>query len=247
MSFSKPSNWNNLPIYEKIKIYAENLTEEYSQYVDKINSKLIVKKICGENIQIPKIIKILKSPNDIKQNDLQPNYIIKSAHASGWNINIDSNTKINDVHKTLNLWNTKYNPHYEKQYSFLNPTFFIEEKINDSILGLTGNAIVYMIRCIHSKPISIGVKYKYDLNSYDIEWNEIQKPQIKFVIPKPKKLDLMLEMASLLSSNFEFVRIDFYINANDDIYFSEFTFTPASGNKVYDDINIEFSQGMLWK
>ena len=242
--FHKPENWKSLPMFKKIKIYGDNLTEDFAKYVDKLQAKEIVKYICGNSIQTPKVIKIVDFSN-ITNEDLNINHIIKSSHASGWNINIDSSTNIEEIRPKLKAWNTKYNTVSQKQYSFLQPNFFIEEKINDNILGHTGNALVYMIRCINGKPISIGVKYKKIQNSYDIEWNLTQNPKIPFEIPKPKNISLMLKLASLLSNNFEFVRIDFYIGKNNIIYFSEFTFTPAGGNQVY-DMDTELYQGSLW-
>jgi hypothetical protein len=212
--FIKPQNWSVLPMYKKIKIYGEYLTENYAKYVNKLEAKKIVKEICGDRIQIPKVIKIIPE-NGINQVDLNPNHIIKSAHGSGWNINIDDNTNITDVINKLKLWNRKFNPLNEKQYSYIDPIFFIEEKIHDNLLGLTGEALVYMIRCINGKPISIGVKYKKTQNSYDTKWNLTQPEKILFTIPKPKKLDLMLELAINLSESFEFVRIDFYIGKDD--------------------------------
>jgi hypothetical protein len=122
---------------------------------------------------------------------------------------------------------------------------FIEEKICDSILGYTGHACVYMFRCIHSNPISIGVKYKNTQNSYDINWNFTQKPKLPFEIPKPKCLQKLLNLCKILSANFEFVRLDFYIGKDDIIYFSEFTFTPAAGHQVFDN-KTEMDQGLLW-
>ena len=55
----------------------------------------------------------------------------------------------------------------------------------------------------------------------------------------------MLENAKILSNRFEFVRIDYYIDKNHDIYFSEFTFTPAGGNITFDP-KIEFELGKTW-
>ena len=56
----------------------------------------------------------------------------------------------------------------------------------------------------------------------------------------------MIELSKLLSMPFEFVRIDFYISADSDIYFSEFTFTPSAGYQLYSD-QIEEKFGALWK
>lgn len=101
-----------------------------------------------------------------------------------------------------------------------------------------------MIRCIYSKPISIGVKYKTVQNSYDIDWN-LKTSAIKFDIPKPKCLSKLLRLCETLSARFEFVRLDFYIGKDDTIYFSEFTFTPNAGFQVF-DIETETAQGLLW-
>ena len=56
--------------------------------------------------------------------------------------------------------------------------------------------------------------------------------------PKPKNFDKMLEFASQLSQNIDFLRVDMY-EINGKIYFSELTFSPCSGfmpfkNSEYD-------------
>jgi len=244
MIFSKPNNWMELPMFKKIYHYGNQLTEEYAEYVDKLQAKSKVKQLCRDDIQVAKVIRILDSYSDLTENDLDTNYIIKSSHASGWNIYNDEFITLDQAITKLNGWNRKYSSN-EKQYSFIKPQFFIEEKICDSILGYTGHACVYMFRCIHSNPISIGVKYKKTQNSYDINWNLIQVPKIPFEIPKPKCLSKLLNLCKVLSSNFEFVRLDFYIGKDDVIYFSEFTFTPAGGYQVF-DIETEIKQGLMW-
>jgi hypothetical protein len=245
MIISKPENWMELPMFKKIHYYGTQLTKEYAEYVDKLQAKRKVKEICGDDIQVAKVVRILESYNDLTENDFNTNYIIKSSHGSGWNIYNDTSMTLNEAIQKLKSWNNKYNSTMQRQYSFIKPTFFIEEKICDSILGYTGHACVYMFRCIHSKPISIGVKYKKTQNSYDINWNLKETPKIPFEIPKPKCLSKLLNLCEILSSDFEFVRLDFYIGKDDVIYFSEFTFTPAGGYQVF-DIKTEMEQGLLW-
>ena len=246
MLFSKPKNWMELPMFKKIHYYGSQLTIEYAEYVDKLQAKHKVKEICGDDIQVAKVVRILDSYNDLTEHDLDKNYIIKSSHGSGWNIYNDASITLNEAIAKLKSWNNKYNSCIEKQYSFTKPQFFIEEKICDSILGYTAHACVYMFRCIHSNPISISVKYKKTQNSYDTNWNLTQTPKIPFAIPKPTCLSKLLDLCKLLSSNFEFVRLDFYIGKNDIIYFSEFTFTPAGGYQVF-DIETEMKQGLMWE
>ena len=47
---------------------------------------------------------------------------------------------------------------------------------------------------------------------------------------KPKCLEKMIELASELSKDFCYVRVDFYI-INDTLYFGEMTFTSSSGTE----------------
>jgi len=242
----KPNNWNDLMCYEKIYIYRNFLNREHSQYTDKLAAKKIVKDICGDKIKVAKVIRILENFKDLEQNDLDPKYIIKAAHGSGWNIDIKENTDITTCKNLLGSWNRCYSQH-EKQYTYIKPVFYIEEKINDKILGTTGEAIVYMIRCIKGKPISIGIKYKDYMNNYDINWKPIDShsPKIKFdLLLDDSRFDDMLHYASILSKPFEFVRMDFYLS-DTDIYFSEFTFTPNAGKQVFTK-EIEYMLGKLW-
>ena len=39
LTFIKPDNWMDLPMYKKIFYYGRVLTKEYSQYVDKLKQK----------------------------------------------------------------------------------------------------------------------------------------------------------------------------------------------------------------
>ena len=47
--------------------------------------------------------------------------------------------------------------------------------------GPTGNADVFMFRCIHGQPVSIGVKRGIVQNSYDLNWNPLDSLKIENV------------------------------------------------------------------
>lgn len=262
LTFNKPSNWNKLPLYTKIKYYSTILNQDYSIYVDKIEAKKIVTELTNGQIKVAKIIKELKDINDISQEDIDHKYLLKASHGCKWNLDFYKTSNLNDIKDFLITYNKIYLNH-EKQYQYIRPRFFIEEKIYDSILGLTGHAIVYMFRCIYGNPVSIGVKIqvgnkkingKCDVEEvnflYDTNWNIIDQksmdPKYKTIkIPKPIKLDSMIDNAKILSNRFEFVRIDYYIDKNHDIYFSEFTFSPNGGNQTF-DTEIEYEMSKTW-
>ena len=244
--FKKTPQWKYMPMWEKITYYKNILDENYAPFVDKLTAKSIVKNICGDRIHIANVVRILSSPEDLNQSDLNPKHLIKASHGSGWNINIQPNTDLEKCKEYLRQWNTIYRGINtgESQYQYLKPQFFIEEKICDIESGYSGEAIVFMIRCIKSKAITIGVKKGTIQNSYDVFWNPLEPEE--FSIKKPSNLHLMLYLAEKLSAPFEFVRIDFYLSADNKIHFSEYTFTPAGGAQILNS-HFEKHYGALWQ
>jgi hypothetical protein len=244
--FKKCETWKYMPMFEKILYYKDHINDYYLPYVDKISAKKIVSDLCGDKIKVPTIIRILDGPEDICENDLNTDHIIKSAHGSGWNINITDKTTVEGCKSKLKEWNRPYGiESREHHYKNIKPRFFIEEKICDKYFGKTGEAIVYMFRCLHGQPVTIGIRTKYGQNTYDIDKKRpIEKEKIHFTVPE--EVDKMIELSKILSKPFEFVRIDFYLTENSDIYFSEFTFTPSAGNIIY-YLKDEKRLGSLWK
>jgi len=245
----KPDNWSSLLFYEKIKLYGEQLTSEHAKYADKLVAKELAKAQCPE-LEIPRVVRVLSDYKDLKQEDINPNHILKSTHGSKWNNDFSRMSILRIINKKLTHWNQKYKSYsIEKHYSFIEPRFFIEDKIQDRLLDKTGDAIVYMIRCVNGEPISIGVKLGNKQNNYSLKWVEspnLPKYRLSIFIQKPPDLDKMLEFAAKLSAPFEFVRIDFYLSP-DKIYFSEYTFTPSGGYISFTgNVNLEKELGDKW-
>ena len=247
-SISKPKNWTKLPLYKKIKYVGGILTEEYAPYVDKISAKNIVKSICGDNIKIPEIVRILDGPDDLQESDMDEAYLIKASHGSGWLIDPQIHNSIVANKLLLHCWNkpfinTKNNQvKIEKQYSFLKPRFFIEKKIECAYSGLGGNALDVKVNCFYGKPKFVLVQKDKKKNFYSLDWKPLMALEFPFEIPAC--MDDILKLSKILSEPFEFVRVDFYIGV-DGIYFSEFTFTPKAGNRRLTE-ELEFEYGKYW-
>jgi hypothetical protein len=244
-SFNKPSGWETMPLYMKISYYKTQLDHRYAVYVDKLEAKRIVNKLCPE-VKTARVIRILKDSNDISDNDLCANHILKATHGSGWNVVLSQAPSIPKLKSMLSNWSVPYVGTGEKQYSHIIPRFFIEEIIDDAYTGKSGQAHVFMIRCIHGKPVSVGIRKagaRIIQNSYTLAFTPIG--DTKFEIEKPAQWDAILSYASVLSKPFEFVRIDFYIGRDGSLYFSEFTFTPSGGRRLY-PMEMELELGRLW-
>lgn len=227
---NKPKNWEKLQFYLKIRHIMNNITSEYSDYVDKLKAKTIVKLLCPQ-INVSKIIKILDTPDDIIEQDIESGHIIKSAHGSGWNINLRNITNIDNIKKQLFSYNKIYNDGKEKQYLSIKPKFFIEEIIDDKYRGANGDAFSYNFYCLYGKLQFLRIVDPLNkmVNSYDSNWNIIGENYMNMNFEKPSNYDDILNFITILSKQFEFVRIDLFIAKNDIIYFSEFTFTSNGG------------------
>ena len=241
----KPWNWSRMAFNEKIAHYGTQMTAAHAQYVDKLN----VKKLVGDLVKTARVVKVLESIDDLTEEDINADHIIKGAHGCKFNVNLTDGMCVEDVKQKLRSFNRVHDPYRrEKQYGHIQPRFFIEEKIDDFWSGKNGHAAVFMIRCIDSRPVSIGIIIGEDMNNYEIDWRPI-KIEMPFlnVDEVYNEVGRMIELASELSKPFEFVRMDFYLDRNRDIYLSEFTFTPSGGRQVYQSRAIEMRLGASWR
>jgi hypothetical protein len=245
-SFPKPETWKYIPLFEKLGYYKQHLDHRYVPYVDKLQVKQIVKDMCP-GIKVANVVRILSGPDDLTYNDLRTDCIIKSTHGCGWNI--QSDTQLETCKHLLNSWNRNYAGADEPQYKLITPRFFIEEKVNDIRFGQNGEALLYRFHCIQGKPVVASVSNNVLQSNYDMKWNKIEasiiSPDLPYNVEKPECYDTLVEYAKILSAPFEFVRIDFYLGV-DGIYFSEFTFSPAGGNRRF-SFALERKYGAMWK
>lgn len=100
----------------------------------------------------------------------------------------------------------------------------------------------YKFFCFNGKPeycqVILNRSTNQTIDFYDMDWNLCEftglalpgeeYPHSDVSIRRPQNLDKMKEYAKKLSRNTSFVRIDFY-EVNEELYFGEITFYPASG------------------
>jgi hypothetical protein len=247
--FIRPPDWTQLPLSKKIQHYMIQLDKPHSYYVDKLSAKRIIKNILGDEIEVPKTIRILENYLDVRESDINTNYMIKASHGSSWNLIFEEGVHydINQVKLTLSSWNCPFNGDIEKQYKYIAPVFYVEEKITCRYQGHNGKAYAWCLYCIHNKVYYINVidKYRDYINRYDLNWNLLDvELNGLFHVDKPKEMNKMINLAERLSKPFEFVRVDFYIGSDDKIYFSEFTFSPCMGINIYG--NFDYEMGKVW-
>ena len=90
------------------------------------------------------------------------------------------------------------------------------------------------------------------VSMFDREWNYHPEMSVfndhyresKTILPKPEKLEEMLEVAEKLSQGFPEVRVDLYYT-NGKIYFGEMTFTSLGGTMDFYTREALLSMGQL--
>ncbi len=203
---------------------------------------------------------VFDSIEDINFNLLPDKFVIKTTDGSGGeNIFIckeKSTLDISAIKKQIASWKDKknINPGREWAYDGIKSSRIIV----DELLELRGRENSegipdFKILCFSGKPRFIIYDCERFLyhkrNIYDTEWKRLDVgtdcPHQEGNVPEPQNLDYMLKIASILSKDFPFVRVDLY-NINGKIYFGELTFYPWSGYVSFTPDSFDFELGKLF-
>lgn len=214
---------------------------------DKIKIHDYCREKLGEDICVP-IIKVYDNPEDILKdwNKLPNSFVIKCNHGYNMNSIIRCKHDINKEH-IINLMKKHLSNNFgadsfQLHYENIERKCFIESYVSDE--NQRFSLIDYKFWCFNGEPKFLGVNAGNghgDITQYDMNFKQIylypRKNDNEYVhFEKPKNFDLMIEYARKLSSEFRFVRVDFY-EVNNRVYLGEMTFTPGAGLfKFKDDI-----------
>jgi len=255
----KNYNDNNITtIQDKLNwlIIHEN-PENKANIVDKILLHEYSKKILGKDICVP-ILKIYNNSDEIDIDKLPIQFVLKCNHGSGMNIICKNKFELNFTKAKLRLssW-MKINyglRNFEYQYINVKKKIFAELYLGNDIKD-------YKIYCFNGEPKFIRVQKSLPdksakiNNYYNLDWtlndietglgsHYIRRPDIIF--EKPINLNLMIEYARNLSSQFSFVRVDFY-EINNTVFLGEMTFAPSNNRFGCKDMNQSITLGNLLK
>ncbi len=248
VNIKEPSTFN-----EKIQwLKLNNKDKRLSIFADKIEVREFIKTKIGEEYLVP-IHKIYNSYKEIKPENLPQSFVLKAAHGSGWNILCKDKTELDfsKLKQKVKKWGNSnyYWVGYEYAYKQIPHRFICEKLLLDEYNNIPMD---YKIFCFNGMPTFIQVDLdRFTDHSrlfYDLDWEKMDmaigyKPS-KTNVLKPKKLDKMLEISSILSKGFNFVRIDLY-NCDGSIYFGEITFYPGEGSEKFTPQELDKKYGDL--
>lgn len=215
-----------------------------SKCTDKYEVRNYVEEKGLKDILVPLVGGPWSNIEEIDFDKLPSSFAIKATHGCKMNYLVPDKGKFDkdDCEKNIKKWlRTTYGTYsMEPHYLNIPHRIYAEE-----FLLNTENLIDYKFFCLNGKPefVQVCSNRKIDLdnnmsvvmNVYDMEWNKLNAlvgfkthlvgngDQIR-----PTQFEKMKKISSILSKDFNFVRVDLYELKN-KVYFGELTFTPACG------------------
>lgn len=231
LNLNEPKLYNDKIQWMKL-FYRQELC---SRCADKYLVREYVENKIGSEY-LNELIGVYVSVSDIDFNKLPNAFVLKGTHGSSYNIICSDKDRLDmkTSKAMMNRWlHTNY--FYESRewvYKELKPRIICEKYLGDES-GLND----YKVFCFHGEPRIIQVDmdrfthhkrniYNTDWQLLDVEMRYPSDPTI--MIPKPEKLEELLDLCRKLSQDFIHVRVDFYVVEN-KLFFGELTFFHESG------------------
>jgi hypothetical protein len=213
---------------------------------DKEFVKLYIKAVIGDEFNVP-TIDILRKKEEVTDYPFPSDCCIKPTHASGQYIIRKKNETLN-LRKIINWLDFNYyDLTREANYKSLTPKIIIEP-----VLFNNSNITDYKIFCYNGVPKLIHVDFDrltcHTRKYFDTKWNgrefDIKYKKVDFEVPKPKKLELMLDIASKLSKPFSLIRVDFYTD-DENVCVGELTNCAASASIPFQSYDSEVTASKI--
>jgi len=234
-----------------LKLYG-NL-ERFSSYADKFTVRSYIEQKVGSEHLVP-LLGVWDSFEDIPFNALPEQFVLKVTSGCNYNVICKSKSELDPkkLKTTINGWlgENFYQQERETQYKDCKPKIICEKYLEDETGGLRD----YKVWCSQGVPKLVQVdsdrftSHRSDI--FDTHWNKLKHLNASTFgateapVTKPKNLQEVLEIASKLSRDFPFVRIDMYI-VNQKVYVGELTFTPGSGMVKFETVEANIELGDL--
>lgn len=257
--FGKPLDLNNPTTYNEkvqwLKLYYHR--PEYTILADKVKVKQCVKERIGEQYVVP-LLGVWDRPEEIEWERLPDKFVLKTNHDGGnFGVVICRDKETFDKAKAIrrlraSLRRNTYLLGREWAYKNIPRKVFAEQYIEDES---TKDLFDYKFFCFDGKVKIVMVATdrqsktgtKFDLFDESFNYLDLQQgPYLHAPIPpkKPVNFKLMKELAETLSKDMPHARVDFF-EANNKVYFSEYTLYPSGGWAAFHPKEWDYTLGQF--
>ncbi|MEQ8237152.1 MAG: ATP-grasp fold amidoligase family protein [Syntrophomonadaceae bacterium] len=209
----------------------------YVHLMDKYEVRHYIRSEVGEQYLIP-LIGLYNTVDEIPFDDLPGQFVIKCTHDSGSAVFKNAANKISAreimTHLAKALKENYYYQHREWGYKDIRPRIICEQLIHTKDNNQPRD---YKFFCFDGEPRFLVVVTDRAtgamMNFYDLEWNVLpvtqHYPPINYVLDPPGNFDTMIAIAKKLSQGFRHMRVDLYLDAEENIFVGELTFYHFAG------------------
>lgn len=236
LNIQNPQDLNEKLQWLKLNTYNNN--DLVTECVDKLRMHEYLSRKQLQEYCVP-ILGAWDNVDEIDWDALPDSFALKCNHGCAYNIicHNKSELDIEDAKRRLTKWlREKYWTRFaETQYRYVNPKIICEKYIDFNAGGLP---IDYKIHCVNGKPIFTLICSERESHMkmccVDNDYNLLDiipenNDHFGGVLPnKPELFEKMLEIATIISQPFPFVRVDLYTTGQ-KIYVGELTFLPQGG------------------
>lgn len=243
-TYGRKLNLNNPKLFSEklqwLKLYDRD--SSYSKMVDKYEAKKYVAQIIGDEYIIP-TLGVWDTTEEIEFDILPEQYILKCTHDCGSfikckkkDVNVTSIQRKLEKHMKRNY----YWLFREWPYKDVKPRIIAEKYMSAGNDGL----VDYKFYCFNGHPRFLYVSRGLENHStaqisfLNLDWTfapfkRIDYKEFDELPEKPSCFDEMINICYKLSYGLRFVRVDLY-QIDNQVYFSELTFSPCSGFMIFE-------------
>lgn len=244
--FKKVLNWSSPKTFnEKLQWLKLNDHKDiYTTMVDKYEAKKYVGERIGESHIIP-TLGVWDRVEDIDLDVLPNQFVLKCTHDSGGLVVCRDKSKL-DWDNAKKILGRSLNHQYfyearEWPYKNVRPRIIAESYMADE--NQQNSLTDYKFYCFEGVPkflyISTGLEdhATAHISFLNLDWTFAPFQRTDYegyeaLPPKPKNFEKMISLAEKLSYGTAFLRVDLY-EINENVYFSELTFTPCGGMMTF--------------
>jgi hypothetical protein len=221
---------------------------------DKLGAQAYVRARLGETL-LPSVVWVGDSVGELYAAALPPGrFVLKANHGWGYNLTLtlpnDLATRREEIERLAGGWlATRFGYHTgEWQYCTFRQKLFLERFIDFNGQQPPDE---YKVFCFRGRAQFIN--FHLDRFSghksaiYDTDWNLLPVDfgrQIAYR-RRPRNLDTIVEVAEHIATHLAFARVDLYSNGQDEIKFSEITFTPGNTTDRFSRPEFDVELGRL--
>lgn len=249
LSFENPQTFNEKLQWMKLYYYPKN--SKVVNGADKYAVREYIKEKGLTDLLTP-LLGVWDNAKQIDWEVLPNQFVLKCNHGCAYNIVCTDKKSFDTVHATkqLNKWLKEdfgafnLEIHYSeiKHHRIICEEFLGESITDYKFFCFNGEPKFYYVSedLIHDRQARIGF---FNIDGSKLPMKREEYADLNNVV-RPMFFDSMIESAKILSRDFPFVRVDFFVTS-ERYYFAELTFTPGGCMMIFNPASYDLEWGKM--